>query len=144
MTRNDQPAVIMARVSSKEQRDSGNSLQAQEKLLREYAHARAMRVDRTYSIAETASKAAQRKKFAELMDFMREKNVKLLVVEKVDRLTRSLKDLVLIDEWLEQDPERRVHFVKDSLVLHRDARSQEKLSWGIRVVLAKNYIDNLK
>jgi hypothetical protein len=36
-----------------------------------------------------------------------------------------------------------MHLVKDSLVLHRDSRSQEKLNWGIRILFAKNYIDNL-
>ncbi len=41
------------------------------------------------------------------------------------------------------DEERRVHFVKDSLTLHKGSRSQEWLNWGIRVVMAKNYIDNL-
>jgi hypothetical protein len=42
------------------------------------------------------------------------------------------------------DEERRVHFVKDSLVMHKNSRSQEWLNWGIRVVMAKNYIDNLR
>ncbi len=79
-----------------------------------------------------------------MMEYIRTQRVKILVVEKVDRLVRSFKDTVLIDEWLEEDGERQVHFVKDSLVLHRGSRSQEKLNWGIRVVLAKNFIDNLK
>lgn len=37
-----------------------------------------------------------------------------------------------------------MHFVKDGLVLHQNSRSQEWLNWGIRVVMAKNYIDNLR
>jgi hypothetical protein len=32
---------------------------------------------------------------------------------------------------------------KDSLKLHKGSRSQEKLNWGIRVLFAKNYTDNL-
>ncbi len=36
-----------------------------------------------------------------------------------------------------------VHFVKEGVVLSRDSRSSEKFMRGIRVLMAKNYIDNL-
>lgn len=42
------------------------------------------------------------------------------------------------------DENKQVHFVKDSLIMHKASRSQEWLNWGIRVVMAKNYIDNLR
>lgn len=137
-------AVLMARVSSREQRDEGFSLPAQERLLQEYAKRQDLRVVKVFLIAETASKPVQRRLFGTMMEFIRERGVTSLVVEKVDRLVRSFKDTVLIDDWLEADEARRLHCVKDSLVLHKHSRSQEKLNWGVRVVLAKNMIDNLK
>jgi site-specific DNA recombinase len=71
--------------------------------------------------------------------------VRHIVVEKVDRLTRSgLKESVMIDDWLEIDDARHLHCVKDGIDLHKFARSGEKLNWGMRVVLAKNYTDNLR
>jgi len=42
-----------------------------------------------------------------------------------------------------QDEGRQLHLVKDSLILHKHSRSQEKLNLDMRVVFAKNYVDNL-
>src|SRR5205823_3254414 len=36
-----------------------------------------------------------------------------------------------------------VHFVKENVVLSMDSRSHEKFMHGIKVLMAKNYIDNL-
>ena len=62
----------------------------------------------------------------------------VLLVEKTDRLYRNLKDWVTIDE-LGLD----VHFVKENVVLSPESRSTEKFMHGIKVLMAKNYIDNL-
>ena len=137
-------AVSIARVSSKRQEDEGYSLPAQKKLLQSYALDRGLKVLKTFEIAETASKAQQRKIFQSAMRYIEEQGVKHLLVEKVDRHVRNLNDAVETHDWLIVDSERRVHFVKDGLVLHQNSRSQEWLNWGIRVVMAKNYIDNLR
>jgi site-specific DNA recombinase len=60
-------------------------------------------------------------------------------VEKADRLYRNLKDWVTID-----DLEVEVHFVKEGVVLSHHSRSSEKFMHGIKVLTAKNYIDNRK
>ena len=136
-------AVLFARVSSREQEETGYSLPAQEKLLRSYAEKNNFTVAKTFSISESASGRRQRAVFSEMLKYLQKRNLKIIVCEKVDRLTRNFKDAVLIDEWLEEDAERQVHLVKDSLVLHQNSRSQEKFNWGIRIIFAKNYIDNL-
>jgi site-specific DNA recombinase len=135
--------ILFCRVSSKEQDETGYSLPAQEKLLKSYAEKCNFEVVKTFSISESASGKSQRSIFAEMMEFTQKKEVKVIVCEKADRLTRNFKDMVMIDEWLEQDDERQIHLVKDSLILHSNSRSQEKLNWGIRILFAKNYIDNL-
>ena len=137
-------AVSIARVSSKRQEDEGYSLPAQKKLLQTYAIDRGLQVQKTFEIAESASKAQQRKIFQAAMRYIEENGVKHLLVEKVDRHVRNLHDAVETHDWLTADKERKVHFVKDSLVMHQNSRSQEWLNWGIRVVMAKNYIDNLR
>jgi DNA invertase Pin-like site-specific DNA recombinase len=47
----------------------------------------------------------------------------------------------------EQGPTNRnfwtFHFVKESVVLSKDSRSSEKFMHGIKVLMAKDYIDNL-
>jgi DNA invertase Pin-like site-specific DNA recombinase len=61
-----------------------------------------------------------------------------LLVEKTDRLYRNLKDWVTIDELGVE-----LHFPKEGVVLSRESRSSEKFMHGIKVLMAKNYIDNL-
>lgn len=137
-------AVNLARVSSKRQEDEGYSLPAQKRFLANYAADRNFKVLKTFEIAESASKAVQRKIFQDAMKFIEDNSVKNLIVEKVDRHVRNLHDAVETHDWLIADSERKVHFVKDGLIMHQNSRSQEWLNWGIRVVMAKNYIDNLR
>lgn len=136
-------AVLLCRVSSKEQEETGYSLPAQEKLLSSYAESKGFSLAKIFSITESASGKKQREIFDGMMAHIKHEGIKIIICEKVDRLTRNFKDAVDIDEWLEKDEERQVHLVKDSLVLHKNSRSQEKLNWGIRILFAKNYIDNL-
>jgi site-specific DNA recombinase len=137
-------AVILARVSSKSQEDEGYSLDSQVKLLQSYCENKSLVVAKTYKIAESASKASQRRIFKEAMGFIEDNKIKHLIIEKVDRHVRNLHDAVETHDWLIADEDKQVHFVKDSLVMHKNSRSQEWLNWGIRVVMAKNYIDNLR
>ncbi len=135
--------VLLCRVSSKEQEETGYSLPAQEKLLTTYTERQGFEKDKIFSISESAGGKKQRETFSEMMTYVQKNGIKIIICEKVDRLTRNFKDAVMIDEWLEEDEERQVHLVKDSLVLHKNSHSQEKLNWGIRILFAKNYIDNL-
>jgi site-specific DNA recombinase len=61
-----------------------------------------------------------------------------MLVEKTDRLYRNLKDWVTVD-----DLDVEMHFPKEGVVLSRESRSSEKFMHGIKVLMAKNYIDNL-
>ncbi len=131
-------AVIYARVSSKEQEKEGYSIPAQLKLLKEYAAANGLSVTAEYVDVETA-KATGRTAFGEMVAFFKAHAfVRVLLVEKTDRLYRNLKDWVTIDELAAE-----IHFVKECVVLSRDSRSSEKFMHGIKVLMAKNYIDNL-
>ena len=87
---------------------------------------------------ETAKKPG-RQGFDEMVRFLkRSSSVRVLLVEKTDRLYRNLKDYVTMDEL-----DLEIHFVKESVVLSKDSRSSEKFMHGIKVLMAKNYIDNL-
>ena len=136
-------SVLLCRVSSKEQEETGYSLPAQEKLLTAYAERCGYEVPKVFYISESAGGKKQRELFDEMMSFTKKNDIKIIVIEKADRFTRNFKDSVMMYEWLEDDEQRQLHSVKDSLVLHKNSRSQEKLNWDIRVVFAKNYIDNL-
>jgi site-specific DNA recombinase len=131
-------AVVYARVSSKEQEKEGFSIPAQLKLLRDYAAAEGLAIAREYVDVETA-KQTGRTSFGEMIARLRaHSKIRVLLVEKTDRLYRNLKDWVTVDEL-----DVEIHLVKEGAVLSRDSRSSEKFMHGIKVLMAKNYIDNL-
>ena len=136
-------AVSYCRVSSKEQEETGYSLPSQEKLLIEYAERKELKVVKVFAVAESASGSKKRKIFSEMMDYMEKKDISILLCEKVDRLTRNFKEAVVADDWVKEDEKRQIHFVKQNLVVHRFAKSDEKFRWDIEIVLAKKYISNL-
>jgi site-specific DNA recombinase len=131
-------AVIYARVSSKEQDKEGFSIPAQLKLLREYAAANSFAVAHEYVDVETA-KQTGRTAFGEMVAYLKaHPSIRVMLVEKTDRLYRNLKDWVTVDEL-----DVEIHFSKEGVVLSRESRSSEKFMHGIKVLMAKNYIDNL-
>ncbi len=136
-------AVLFCRVSSRDQEDSGYSLPSQEKLLKEYAQRKDFDIAKIFSISESASGRYQRKTFNEMLDYVKKNAINVIICEKVDRLTRNLKDAVCINEWIKENPERQVHFVKENCVLTNESRSNEKFIWNIKVSVAQYYIDNL-
>ena len=131
-------AVIYARVSSKEQEKEGFSIPAQLKLLNDYAATNAFIIAQEYVDVETA-KQSGRTAFGEMVAFLKaHPSVRAILVEKTDRLYRNLKDWVTVDELGVE-----MHFPKEGVVLSRESRSSEKFMHGIKVLMAKNYIDNL-
>src|ERR1700677_1605372 len=91
-------AVIYARVSSKEQEKEGFSIPAQLKLLKEYAAANGFAVAQEYIDVETA-KQTGRTAFGEMVAYLKaHPSVRVMLVEKTDRLYRNLKDWVTVDE----------------------------------------------
>jgi len=132
-------AVLYARVSSKDQEKEGYSIPAQERLLRDYAASHGLAITREFVDVETA-KATGRQGFTAMLAYLKRNHAscRTILVEKTDRLYRNIKDWVTIDEL-----DLEIHFVKENLVHSQDSRSSEKFLHGIKVLMAKNYIDNL-
>ncbi len=130
--------VLYARVSSKEQEREGYSIPAQKKLLHSYAQKYSYEVVREFIDVETA-KQSGRTQFNNMVVFLDENpEVRIILCEKTDRLYRNFKDYVTIDEL-----DVTLIFVKEGSLLNRHSRSHEKFIHGIKVLMAKNYIDNL-
>ena len=132
-------AVLYARVSSREQEREGFSIPAQQTILKKYASDNGFAVIEEFIDVETAKKSG-RAAFTRMMALLKKRAAKppVVLVEKTDRLYRNLKDWVALDE-LKVD----VHFVKEGIVLSDESRSSEKFIHGIKVLMAKNYVDNL-
>ena len=134
-------AILYARVSSKEQEQEGYSIPAQLKLLRDYALKNNIQVAHEFIDVETA-KQAGRASFGEMIGFLKENpSIRVILCEKTDRLYRNFRDYVTIDDLMQKG--LAVHLVKEGEILSKDARSHQKLTHGIKVLLAKNYVDNL-
>src|SRR3989344_7525225 len=105
-------AVLYCRVSSKEQEETGYSLDAQEKLLKEYSEKLGymFTTGDVFRISESASGKQIRKKFEEMLRYINKNNIDIILCEKIDRLTRNLKDAAIIDEWVHEKINREVHF----------------------------------
>ncbi len=131
--------VFCARVSSKDQEKEGYSIPAQLKLLREYAQRNEFRIVREFVDIETA-KTTGRKQFGEMLQFLeKNRSCRVVIVEKTDRLYRNFRDCVTLE-----DLDVEIHLPKEGQVISRNAKSQAKLVHGIQVVIARNYIENLR
>ncbi len=129
-------AVLYARVSTKEQ-EQGYSILAQQRLLEAYGRNLNLSIE-SFSDAETA-KTVGRPGFNAMLAYLKKHpGCRVLLVEKTDRLYRNFRDYVTIDEL-----DLEIHLVKENGILNKDSRSGDKLMHGLRVVMAKDYIDNL-
>jgi site-specific DNA recombinase len=132
-------AVLYARVSSREQREEGYSIEAQVKLLRASALKDGIEILREFIEIESA-KFAGRKQFAEMITFLkRNRMCRILLVEKTDRLYRNQRDALTLE-----DLDISIHFVKENETLSKDSKSQVKLMHDIRLAMARNYSENLR
>ncbi len=132
-------AVIYTRVSSREQQQEGFSLDAQARSLREYAHRHGLQIIETFEDVETA-KAKGRKQFTKMADFFRRnRNCRVLLVEKTDRVSSNFHDAVTLE-----DLDIEIHFVKDSQIISKDSKSQATLAYGFSLVMARHYSNNLR
>lgn len=137
-----QTCVLYLRVSSKDQ-EKGYSLDAQEKLLEAYAKKCGFRIAKIYRISESASGKQVRKIFNQMLKFAEEKGIDHILCEKVDRLTRNPKDATSVSDWINEDDQRKVHFVKENFVLDKNTRAHENLVWDMKVAIARFYTNNL-
>ena len=89
-------AIILVRVSSKDQED-GHSLDAQRDRLIRYCDKKNFDILEIFTITESSTRG-DRKKFMEMLDFAkRQKGTVAIVADALDRGQRSLKDSVYLE-----------------------------------------------
>lgn len=130
-------AVIYARVSSDRQEKEGFSIPAQIEYLKEYAVKNSIHVEKIFSESETAKRAG-RKAFNEMLTYLEQNNINTILAEKTDRLYRNFKDYVVLEDY-----DFEVHLAKEGTIISKNSKSHDKFIHGIKVLMAKNYIDNL-
>jgi site-specific DNA recombinase len=136
-------AIILARVSTEEQKEAGNSLPSQLLRLQRYAKEKGLAVIRQVSFDESAFRA-EREEFSQVVKTLkRAKEPLALCCDKIDRLIRNFsKDLAVLEE-LRKAGALELHFPSDNIVLHKDSPATDLFRFTIGVSLAKYYSDSI-
>lgn len=136
-------AIILARVSDKKQ----DSNEAQVNRVSDYIKRAGLTIWKTYEIEESSTKGDRRKYQEAVADVEKSNETIAIVVDTVDRLQRSFKESVQLDE-LRKAGKLEIHFYREGLVLRKDSNSSELLRWDMAVMFARSYVlqlsDNVK
>ena len=111
-------AVILARVSTEEQKDAGNSLPAQIRRIQDYCKRKDFKIAETFSFDESAYKT-KRDEFENVLEYLEKNKEKIAICfDKVDRLSRNIFDKrvsALYEKAIVDEIE--LHFVSDGQVI---------------------------
>ena len=126
------------RVSTAKQREHSVSLEAQREAIERYAHRNGLVVTEWFSESQTAAKRG-RKEFDRMLRLLRKGKAGGVIVHKIDRSARNLKDWTDFAEL--SDRGVTVHFAAEALDL---SSRGGRLSADIQAVVAADYIRNLR
>ena len=135
-------AIILARVSTEEQKEAGNSLPAQIERLKKYCGQKGFKIAKVFSLDESAYKT-KRDDFDKAMDYLKFTKEKTVVCfDKVDRFSRNVFDKRVASLYdLAMKDKIELHFTSDNLIITPDISATEKFHFGINLGLAKYYSD---
>ncbi len=134
-------AIILARVSSKEQQE-GYSIQTQIEQLSQYCQKKNFHVIQTFKIVESSTRG-ERKEFKTMLEYANNQEEMIaLITSNIDRLQRSFKEYSLLDTLI-QEERIEIHFVNENKIINKDSSSGDKLMWNIGIAVAQNYTDVL-
>src|SRR2546425_801223 len=126
------------RVSTPKQGEHGVSLQEQRDAIIRYAQRFELMIIAWFEERETAAKRG-RPVFNRMMNLLRTGKADGLIVHKIDRSARNLKDWADLGDLIDQGID--VHFANESLDL---TSRGGRLSADIQAVVAADYIRNLR
>ncbi len=135
-------AIIVARVSTEEQREAGNSLPAQVARMQDYCKRNGYTVIEVFSFDESAYKT-KRDEFDKIIATINNTKEKIAVCfDKVDRLSRNIFDkrVALLYEQAVSDA-IELHFVSDAQVINNKMSAGDKFAFGMKLGLSKYYSD---
>src|SRR5574337_326049 len=126
------------RVSTAKQGEKGVSLQEQRGAIESYATRNSLVIIDWFEERETAAKRG-RPVFNQMLRLLQQGKADGVVIHKIDRSARNLKDWADLGELIDYGTE--VHFANESLDLHSRGG---RLSADIQAVVAADYIRNLR
>jgi site-specific DNA recombinase len=126
------------RVSTIRQGQNGTSLAEQREAINRYADRWSLSIAKEFEERETAAKRG-RPIFMQMLKALKQGTAQGVIIHKIDRSARNLKDWADLGELMDQGIE--IHFANESLDLHSRGG---RLSADIQAVVAADYIRNLR
>lgn len=126
------------RVSTARQGERGVSLPEQKAAIERYAYKAGLTISEWFEERETAAKRG-RPVWARMLKELRKGKIRGVIIHKIDRSARNLRDWADLGELIDQGIE--VHFANESLDLNSRGG---RLSADIQAVVASDYIRNLR
>jgi DNA invertase Pin-like site-specific DNA recombinase len=126
------------RVSTAKQGEKGVSLQEQKDAILQYAQRYGLNIKQWFEERESAAKRG-RTLFTQMMKQLQRGTARGVIIHKIDRSARNLKDWADLGELIDAGVE--VHFANESLDLNTRGG---RLSADIQAVVASDYIRNLR
>lgn len=138
--------ILLARVSTEEQKEAGNSLPAQMARLERYALEKGFEKKNIipFEFDESAYKK-ERKKFEEVISEIKNSPEPIsLCCDKIDRLTRDFsRDLVVLEDY-RREGKVTLYFVSDNIVLDANSPASDVCRFTMGISFAKYYSDSIR
>jgi DNA invertase Pin-like site-specific DNA recombinase len=135
-------ALLYVRVSSKDQEKEGYSLDAQEKLGEEYALKHDLKIVKRWKVSESAWKD-DRDAFNEMINYaMRHDEVRHIIFDITDRMTRNDKDKIKILALIELH-DKKIHFSRMNKTIDKYSGSEDEFMLDIEVAVAKKMSNDI-
>ncbi len=139
-------AIILSRVSSKDQ-EEGYSIAAQTEKLKAYCQSKKLDVLKVFEITESST-VGDRKQFKDMLAYAKDIHGKThqrlaIIVDAVDRLMRNFTEQPVLNDLINQDI-IELHFARTGGIVHKDSTSTDKLFWNFQIMMAQAYVDSLK
>lgn len=130
--------IAYVRVSTIKQGEKGVSLTEQKSAITRYAEKHGLSVMEWFEETETAAKEGRRK-FQKMLKLLKDRRAHGVIMHKVDRGARNLKDWAEINSLMDIGVD--IHFAHEAIDLNTRGG---RLSADIQAVVAADYIRNLK
>ncbi len=134
-------AIIFARVSSTNQAD-GHSLIAQVCRMQEHCKRNGLEIIYEFRLIETSTSADRAFVFNMLECIKNQEEPIALVVDGVDKLQRSFKEIPILEE-LRIASKVSIHFLRENQVLDKKSHSAQLMAYQMFVLMATAYANSI-
>jgi len=114
-------------------------LDAQVQRLTEYSNKKGLQLIKSFVLIESST-LGDRRKFKEVISFAKRQNEPIAIIaDAVDRVQRSFKESVLLDELVKKG-KIELHFYREGIIISQGATATNIMMWNFAVMAAQSYV----